>query len=194
MCKGTIKTNEMISAEERWIASAQQTAYPRQLTILLAGKELCNKQLSPLPPFIDQSGLLRVGGRIGLSQQPYERYHTLIIPGKLLLTKSIIHSKHLRLLHAGSTVVAACLAPGFHIQGAQRVICSITRECVVCCYAASKPSSQLLGQLPPFGLNPGPVFHQVGVAYVGPIMVKSRSPPQVSRSSQRHTVQTSCKL
>ena len=32
--KGRLKTNELISAEECWIASAQQTAYPKELTIL----------------------------------------------------------------------------------------------------------------------------------------------------------------
>ena len=35
---------------------------------------------------------------------------------------------------------------------------------------------QLLCQLPPDRLNPGPVFNQVGVNYTGPIMVKSESP------------------
>ena len=49
-------------------------------------------------------------------------------------------------------------------------------ECVVCCCTASKPRSQLLGQLPTDRLNSGYVFHQVGVDYAGPKMVKSSSP------------------
>ena len=157
--KGTLKTNKLISAEERWIACSQQMAYPEELTILRAGKELCNKQLQPLRPFIDERGVLHVGSRIGLSQQLYERCHQLIIPGKHLLTKLIIRSEHLRLLDAGSTPVAASLACRFHIRGVRRIIRSITRECVVCCRAASKPGLQLLSQLPPDWLNPGPVFH-----------------------------------
>ena len=124
-------------------------AYPKKLSILPAGKELCNKQLLPLRPFIDQNGLLCVGGRIGLSQQPYERCHPLIIPSKHPLTRLIIRSEHLRLLHAVPTLVAASLALHFHIQGARRIIRSITHECVVSRCMASKPSSQLLGQLPP---------------------------------------------
>ena len=130
----------------------------------------------PLHPFIDQRGLLRVGGRIGLSQQPYERCHLLIVSGKHLLTKLIIRGEHLRLLHAGPTLGAASLAGRFHIQGARRIICSITHECVVCHCTASKPGSQLLGQLPPDQLNTRPVFNQVDVDYAGLIMVKSGSP------------------
>ena len=53
VCKGRLKTNELISAEECWITSAQQTAYSEELAILRAGKELRNKQLLPLRLFID---------------------------------------------------------------------------------------------------------------------------------------------
>ena len=90
--------------------------------------------------------------------------------------KLIIGSDHLRVLHAGPTLVATSLTRHFCIQGAQRITRSINRECVVCCRTASKPSSQLIGQLPPDGLNLGPVFHQVGVVFAGPIMVKFGSP------------------
>ena len=116
--KGTLKTNELISPEERWIASAQQMAYPKELTILQGGKELHNKQLLPLCPFIDQNGLLHIGGRIGVSQQPYKVYHLLIIAGKHSLTKLIIRTEHLRLLHASPTLVEASLTRSFHIQSA----------------------------------------------------------------------------
>ena len=83
--KGMLETNELNLAEERWIASTKQTAYPEELSILGAGKELYNKQLLPLSLFIDPRGLLCVGSRISLAQQPYERCHPLIIPGKHLL-------------------------------------------------------------------------------------------------------------
>ena len=86
-------------------------------------------------------------------------------PNKHLLTKLFICSEHLRLLHAGPTLVATSLAHRFHNQDARRVIRSVTCECVVCRRAASKPSLQLLSQLSPDRLNPGPVFHQVGVNY-----------------------------
>ena len=34
MSEGTLKTDELVSAEERWIFSAQQRAYPEELNIL----------------------------------------------------------------------------------------------------------------------------------------------------------------
>ena len=92
------------------------------------------------------------------------------------MTKLITRSEHLRLFHAGPTLVAASLARCFHFQGARRIIRSITSECLVCRRTAGKPGSQLFGQLPSDCLNPGPVFNQVDVDYAGPILVKSGSP------------------
>ena len=65
MREGMLNTDELILAEECRIASAQQKAYPKELNMLQAGKELCNKQLLPLRPFIDPRGLLRVGAESG---------------------------------------------------------------------------------------------------------------------------------
>ena len=71
----------------------------------------------------------------------------------------IIHSELLSLLHASPTLAAASLARRFHLQGAQRIIHTITCECVVCRRMARKPSSQILHQLPPDELNQYPEFH-----------------------------------
>ena len=40
MREGALKTDELVPVEERWISSAQQTAYFKKLNILRAGKEL----------------------------------------------------------------------------------------------------------------------------------------------------------
>ena len=143
-----------------------------------------NKQLLPLRLFIKQRGLC-VGGRISLSQQPYQRcHHPLIIFGKQPLTKLIIHSEHLRLIHADSTHVVASLARHFHIQGARRIVHFIIHDYVICRLAASETCLELLSQLPPDQLNPSPMFDQVGVDYTGPVLVKSGSPrkPLISKA------------
>ena len=61
---------ELVSAESVWIATAQQQTFAEEIITLKAGKELGNILL-PLRPFLDQDGLLRLGGRLGLSELPY---------------------------------------------------------------------------------------------------------------------------
>ena len=172
---GTLTTKELAAAESAWIAITQQQAFAEEINTLKEGKELRRNKLLPLRPFLDQDGFLRIGGRLGLSERPYTKRHPLVLPGKHQLTKLIIGNEHVRLLHAGPTLVMASLSQRFHIIGARRAVRAITRNCVPCRRIAGKPHPQLLGQLPRERLEPGFVFDQVGVDSAGPILTKSGS-------------------
>ena len=64
------------------------------------------------------------------------------------LPKLLIESEHIRLLHAGLTLVAASLAGNYCIVKGCGIICSIMRGCVNCKREMSDPKPQILGQLP----------------------------------------------
>ena len=164
---------ELNAAEEQWIATIQQFAFPEELKALQKGKEVLSGRLLAFHPFVDAKGLIRVGGRLEHSNEPFERKHPLILPGEHKFTRLIIRSEHLRLLHAGPTLVAASLARRFAIVGARKAVRDVTRSCVICRRVGGKPRPQLLGQLPPDRLRPGPVFDQVGVDFAGPVLIKS---------------------
>ena len=119
---GHLRTSELIVAEEFWIATAQGTDFPEEITALLTGKEIPKTRLSPFRPILDSHGLLRVGGRQGLLQQSFAKCHPLILCAKNPLTRRIIEAEHLRLLHAGPTLLAASLARHFHIIGGRSAI------------------------------------------------------------------------
>ena len=126
-----------------------------------------------LRPFLDQCGFLRVGGRLNLSNREFSIQNPIILPGKKKFTKLLIEKEHLRLLHAGPTLVVVALAQKFHIMGSHRIISIVTRGCVTCRCMAGQPHPLLLGQLPRNKLNTGMVFDMVGVDYAGTIMVKN---------------------
>ena len=88
------------------------------------------------------------------------------------LTHLIVHSEHLRLLHAGPTLLTASLSRRYHILGCKKVVRSITRGCITCCKFSVKPSPQTIGQLRAERLTPGPVFDKAGIDFAGPIQVK----------------------
>ena len=136
------------------------------------GELSSSSPLLSLNPFVDSSGLLRVGGRQRLSKSTYESKHPVILSGKHPLTRHIICTEHLRLLHAGPTLLSASMSQRYHIVGGRNVVRSITRECVTCRCKAVKPCLQLLGQLPIDCITPGPVFDKVGVNYAGSVLVK----------------------
>ena len=91
---GSLTTKELDAAESVWIATTQQQAFAEEVIALKAGKELGSKLL-PLQLFLDQDGLLHVGGRLGLSELPYSKRHPLVLPGKHQLMKLIIRNEHI---------------------------------------------------------------------------------------------------
>ena len=106
--RGHLSTLELNAAEEYWLKVMQGEMFGEELSLLQDGKELPRKsKLLSLRPFVDAQGLLRVGGRASLSKLSYSRRHPIILPSDHVLTKLIVHSEHLRLLHAGPTLTSA---------------------------------------------------------------------------------------
>ena len=125
-----------------------------------------------LNPIVDQAGVGGVGGRIQNAQFCYSVRHPAVLHGKHQVTKLIIYSKHLCLLHARPTLVAASLSRRYHIIGSRKAVYSVTHGCITCRRTSARPQPQMLGQLPPERLMPGPVFENVGVDYAGPVYIK----------------------
>ena len=84
----------------------------------------------------------------------------------------MIRDEHLRLLHAGPTLLTASLSRLYHIVGGRQVIRSVTRKCITCRRYTARPKPQMLGQLPVERLTPGSAFDKVGVDYAGPVFLK----------------------
>ena len=98
--------------------------------------------------------------------------HPALLHGKHPLTRSIIRDEHLRLLHAGPTLLVASLSRRYHIVGGQRSIRSVARKCLTCRRYTARLKPQLLGQLPVERITPDLVFDKVGVDYAGPVLIK----------------------
>ena len=106
------------------------------------------QQSQMLQPFVDSKGLLRVGDRLEMSQSiSYEAQHPLILYEKHLLTYLIVHTEHIRLLHAGLTFLSATLATRYHIVKGHKTIRSIYCQCITCCRHLVKPKAQIMDQL-----------------------------------------------
>lgn len=106
------------------------------------------------------------------SKLTYCMMHPVILSSKHPLTKLMIQTEHVRLLHAGPTLLMSSLNCRYHIVGGKKVVHSIARACVTCRHETQKPKPQMMGQLPIERVIPDIVFENVGVDYVGPIYTK----------------------
>ena len=165
--------SEIVAAENYWISIAQSDHFHDEIELLKTDRALSkDSSLLPFCPFLDKANLLRVGGRMGNSKLSYSKLHPMILHGSHPVTKLIIRSEHLRLLHAGPTLLISSLNQRFHIIGLRKTARSITRQCVICKRRSVKPHNQLLGQLPLERVTPASVFEKVGVDYAGPFQIK----------------------
>jgi len=80
----------------------QQVSYAQEIKELEEKQEVTvNSALKTQHPFIDNEGLIRVGGRLQQSTLPYQIRHQMILPANHHFLKLIVSAEHIRLLHAG---------------------------------------------------------------------------------------------
>ena len=108
----------------------------------------CSKLL-PLTPFLDDYGVLRVGGRLTHSSLSLFRKHPIILPAKAHFTGLFLCWIHDRYFHANQRFILDYLSSRFWIVGGAL----ISVKAVVCDYARCAQfcgvvRSQLMGQLP----------------------------------------------
>ena len=166
-----LTVSELIAAENYWISIAQYEYFLNEIELLKTNQAIPKDSGLPFRPFLDKTHLLRVGGRISNSKFSYSKMHPIILHGKHPVTKLIIRSEHLCLLHAGPTLLIS-LNQLFHIICLRNTARSITRQCMTCRHHLLKPQDQLLGQLPLERVTPSSVFEKVGIDYAGPFKIK----------------------
>ena len=161
---------ELDLAEKYWIKLVQETHFGREISLIKKNKTLPRGScLITLHPFVDDEGILRLRGRIGCSNLPYKQLHLIILHGNHQITKMIVRAEHLRLLHAGPTMLASSICVRFHIIGGKKVIRDVTQACMTCRRHSARPQPQVMGQLPDGRVTPGMI---IGIDYAGPIYVK----------------------
>ena len=131
------------------------------------------KQVAKLKPFTDQSGILRVGGRLTHTPIPYETKHPIILPSNHHITLLIINYYHSRLGHVGQERVLAEVRQKFWILKGRASNGRILSSCQKCRRQKAKPQIQQTADLPESRVSTGELpFTRVGVFCFGPFYVK----------------------
>lgn len=149
----------------------QHIYYAKEINSL-KNKVGLTEPLRPLHPFLDKEEIVRVGGRLQNSGLPYNRKHPIILPKLSRITDMIVHSEHLRLLHAGPKLLLSSLNERFWLIDGLRSVKKIVHRCVVCFRMKAEASSQLMGSMPVQRVTQAHPFERVGIDYAGPISIK----------------------
>jgi hypothetical protein len=168
-----LTVSEMSSSLSCIIRIVQREAFHSEITDIQEGKQIDKKSLiKPLNVFLDDQQLLRVGGRLQNSRQPFETKHQIVLPKNHHITLILIRGLHQQNGHAGQQALLAIVRQQYWPLGAKDVIRQVTRKCVKCFKYKPTQASQFMGDLPIHRVVIHHAFVNVGLDYCGPITLK----------------------
>lgn len=169
---------EESTALKTFIKREQQIAYPTECAHFRKYGNNHPKlfpeksKLMSLNPFVDNDGLIRVGGRIDKAELPYDTCHPVIVPPYSRLSKALILEAHRKTNHGGTQMMIQYIRANFWISRLRVEIKNATLRCTECTRHRKKPAVQQMGDLPADRLTPYMGFEVAGVDYAGPFLLK----------------------
>ena len=164
---------ELSRVEVIFLTQSQSRSFPDERDCLQKGKDLSRRStLLQRRPFLDNDGLLRVGGRLRRIELSSDQRHPIILHRKDHLTTLIARQAHADNMHVGPTGLMGILSVSFHIVGAKSLVKSISKDCVTCQRTYARTTDQLMGQLPPCRANLAPPFTATGADFAGPFILR----------------------
>ncbi|XP_076384154.1 uncharacterized protein LOC143262078 [Megalopta genalis] len=172
---GHLSVKELQRAKEKIILFTQQQSFAQELRDLKTDKQLNSKsKLLPLSPFIDERGILRVGGRLQNSNLPFEQMHPILLPRSSHVTDLIIRESHVQNHHSGLTATLYLVRQLYWPIDGKNITRKIIRQCVKCFRCNPPMTNYVMGNLPAARVLESRPFTNVGVDCCGPFYIKER--------------------
>ena len=130
--------------------------------------------LRKLDPFIDENGLVRVGGRIRRAAFPLALKHPCILPKRSHITDLIIEHFHEKVAcHQGRGITHnAVRQAGYWIVNGRSTVTRAISKCVICRRFRGRPLTQKMSDLPEERITETAPFHYTGMDVFGPFYIK----------------------
>uniref|UniRef100_A0A8D8HDN4 (northern house mosquito) hypothetical protein n=1 Tax=Culex pipiens TaxID=7175 RepID=A0A8D8HDN4_CULPI len=168
------------------VKSTQDQFFSNEIRYLQQNNQIPSKdrgfksQMKTLNPFIDESGLVRISGRLQNAALPFDTKCPIILPYNSHLTLLMMRETHRKALHAGPQLLLAILRQKYWPIKGKILAKRIVNECIICFRNKPTTGQQLMGQLPSVRTDQAEPFSNSGVDYCGPFWVR---PPNKGRGN-----------
>ena len=163
----------LAQAENKVWLLIQKMSYEEQVNLLSGGGKLRHSDpLYKLSPFIDEDGLMKVGGRLGYCEEPYGKKYPIILPGKSITVQVMVRYIHSKYGHFGGAYLLSIVQESYFVIGLSKLVKSIVRSCLYCRKVNSRPINPVMSDLPVERISPvSRPFTYTGIDYFGPFLV-----------------------
>lgn len=174
-CTGILTPSELNNATNRLAYISQKETFMNELHTLQQGKHITKGRLSSLNPFLDSNGIIRVGGRLQLSDFAYEKMHPIVISAKHPFSKLLFQYEHENLCHAGPQLLFSSIKDKYWPVSGRNLARKTVYACVKCFRANPLIQTPIMGVLPKERIDPKPAFYTTGVDFAGPFQIKNKT-------------------
>jgi len=177
---GPLTSTELSEARRQLIKSVQHSTYPDELAFLLKKTNKSPPLVRQLRLFLDDTKLIRCGGRIHNAPTTDASKFPYLLPNKHVVTRMIVADTHRKLHHGGVSITVTALRQVYWIPCIRQCVKSVLRRCVSCRKLIGKPyRSPDPPPLPKVRVMEAPPFTVTGVDFTGALYVKEREETKV---------------
>lgn len=168
-----LEVSELSNSEDQIIFMVQSENFSTEIHKLKKFPNV-NTWLGGLHPFIEDDKLLRVGGRLKMSDLPYNQKHPVLLPSNHQVTDMVIRQVHRVNLHAGIQSTLSSIRSKYWILNGKNQVRNVIRHCVECIRQRPKIAHAQMADLPKTRITESPAFSHVGVDFFGPMLIKEK--------------------
>ena len=118
-------------------------------TLKHSGAVSKSSRVRKLDPFLDDKGVMRVGGRLKRSNMSNEMKHPVILPKGEIIVRRIVEWHHRRIQHLGRTATLCELrSQGYWLISGNSQVRQVVYSCVPCRVFRGQPTAQKMADLP----------------------------------------------
>ena len=169
-----IAVEDVVAAEALIVSWVQAKYFPDEVRALKEKRSVGkSSRVHILDPFLDEKGVMRVGGRLRKTMLPEAAKHPAILPKKEVIVRRMIEWYHKEVQHLGrTTTLGEIRSQGYWLICANEQVRQVIFNCVPCKIFRGQPAHQKMSDLPESRSVSAPPFTYCGVDLFGPFLVK----------------------
>ncbi|XP_028412002.1 uncharacterized protein LOC114534734 [Dendronephthya gigantea] len=157
-------------------------------------RTLRRSNLAGLDPFLDQKGILRVGGRLNRSSLTFEEKHPVLLPKKHHVTQLLLRHYHEKVTHHQGRQIThgAVRQAGYWVINGNKEVARMINACVTCKKLRGRTLTQHMADLPVDRVEAHPPFTNVGLDVFGPWQIQVKKLRGRAASAKRWGLVFTC--
>ncbi|XP_072400545.1 uncharacterized protein [Diabrotica undecimpunctata] len=172
---GNLSIVELDEAHIIIIKQVQLESFADELSFFDKGNQLPkSNRLSSLTPFMDNKGILLVGGRLNNTYLSFNTRHPILLSSKHYFTKLIFEYKHKQLFHPGPQLLLSAVRQRYWPIAGRVLAKQVVKNCLTCFKFNPTPFLSPMSNLPNNRIKPNFPFDVTGIDYAGPFNILNK--------------------